>query len=167
GSEEACRLVRGEDGRWLVEDEDVRVACERARDLDALAGPDGQRVGAGVRIAELEPERLREPPDTGAAGSRNARLSATLAAPMRRSCCGTRTSPAWRASRALRYDACDPPRRISPESATSRPAAIDTSVDFPAPFSPRRAWISPENTTRSASERAWVSPKRFEMRRSS
>ncbi len=103
----------------------------------------------------------------GAAGSRNARLSATLAAPIRRSCCGTRTSPAWRAPFALRYDTGDPPRRISPESAASRPAAIDTSVDFPAPFSPRRAWISPGKTTRSASERACVSPKRFDMRRSS
>ena len=147
GSEERRRLVGGEDGRRLVEDEDVRVAGERARDLDALAGPDGQRVDAGVRVAELErrtPARAARhgraataaDSKNGAAGSRNARLSATLAAPIRRSCCGTSASPARRASRALRNDAGDPRAGSRP----SRPRA--------APRRSTRAWISRRRSRR-------------------
>jgi hypothetical protein len=113
------------------------------------------------------PRRARALSKSGAFRSRRARLSATLAAPTRRSCCGTRAIPASRASRARRNAVGRPSRRISPESAASRPAAIETSVDLPAPFSPSSAWISPGRTERSASERACVEPNRFEMARSS
>ena len=42
---------------------------------------------------------------------------------------------------------------------------ILTSVLFPAPFSPRTAWISPVRTSQVTPSSAWVAPKRFEIRR--
>src|SRR3982074_1777355 len=39
------------------------------------------------------------------------------------------------------------------------------SVDFPAPFSPSSAWISPASSLRETSSSAWIEPKRFEMPR--
>src|SRR3712207_8305457 len=38
--EELFDLLRGEDGRWLVEDEQARVPVERLEELDALLLPD-------------------------------------------------------------------------------------------------------------------------------
>src|SRR5664280_3302274 len=75
-------------------------------------------------LASLATRARRAAADSknGAAGSRNARLSPTLAAPIRRSCCGTRASPASRASRGERNATGDPFLRISPESAGRRPA---------------------------------------------
>ena len=35
-SDELARLLRGQDGRRLVEDEDLRAAIERLQDLDPL-----------------------------------------------------------------------------------------------------------------------------------
>ena len=69
GREEGGRLVGGEDGRGLVEDEDFGGARERSRDLDALARPDGQRFDAVVRPAELEREVPREPRDARPPGA--------------------------------------------------------------------------------------------------
>ena len=34
-------------------------------------------------------------------------------------------------------------------------------VDFPAPFGPRKPWISPASTVRSSPSRAMVRPNRF------
>ncbi len=41
-----------------------------------------------------------------------------------------------------------PPISTSPESGMVEPAATAMSVDFPAPFSPTRAWTSPGSTSR-------------------
>ena len=60
--------------------------------------------------------RAREDSKTGAKGSRRARLSATVAASTRRSCCGTRAIPARRAARGSENDDGAPSRRISPAS---------------------------------------------------
>ena len=70
GREQGRRLVGGEDGRGLVEDQHVRRRRERAGDFDALAGADGQRVDTRVRIPEFEAERVREPGDAEAARAR-------------------------------------------------------------------------------------------------
>ena len=57
--------------------------------------------------------------------------------------------------------------RISPSSAWYRPYSTFISVDLPAPFSPRRQWISPGSTVRSMWSLATRAPKRLVMPRSS
>src|SRR6266581_4417508 len=46
------------------------------------------------------------------------------------------------------------------------PLAIPRSVDFPDPFSPTTAWISPARQSTLASRSAWTAPNRFETSRS-
>ena len=54
--EDLFRLLRREDGRRLVQDEDARVAIERLEDLDALLLADRQSRHLGVGI-DVEAER--------------------------------------------------------------------------------------------------------------
>ena len=58
-SEDLLRLLGGEDGGGLVEDEDAGIAVERLEDLDPLLLTDGQSVDPGVGI-EVEAELLAE-----------------------------------------------------------------------------------------------------------
>ena len=44
---------------------------------------------------------------------------------------------------------CFPPRKISPSSGWYCPKRIFIRVDFPAPFSPKMAWISPALISKS------------------
>src|SRR5687768_14785842 len=60
----------------------------------------------------------------------------------------------------------EPSTTTSPESGCSMPATTFISVDFPAPFSPRRATTSPARTSRLTPFRAWTPGKRFWMFRS-
>ncbi len=52
--------------------------------------------------------------------------------------------------------------RTSPASGTSAPARIFIRVDFPAPFSPTIAWISPRRTARETPSRACTPGKALE-----
>ena len=54
-----------------------------------------------------------------------------------------------------------PSKEISPVSAVSAPESTLISVDFPAPFSPTRAWTSPTSTDRSALRIARTAPNRL------
>src|SRR5271166_7197995 len=56
-----------------------------------------------------------------------------------------------------------PSRRISPPSPRKAPVRILISVDLPAPFSPRRAWISPASTRRSTPSSALTPGNAFEI----
>ena len=60
--EQLLRLLRGEHGGRLVEDEDVRVAIERLQDLDALLLPDGDVLDPRRRV-DRQPEAIRDLPD--------------------------------------------------------------------------------------------------------
>ncbi|MDT4813920.1 hypothetical protein FQZ97_469140 [compost metagenome] len=60
-----------------------------------------------------------------------------------------------------------PHSTISPSSGWWMPSMMFISVDFPAPFSPHRAWISPACSEKSTPESAREAPKRFAMPRSS
>ena len=51
-----------------------------------------------------------------------------------------------------------------PESGCSRPYIIFTKVDFPAPFSPSNAWISPRLMLNDTSSFAVKSPKCLKIR---
>src|SRR5438093_7323626 len=59
-----------------------------------------------------------------------------------------------------------PSIRISPSSAWYRPYRMFMSVVFPAPFSPRSAWISPSSIVRSTWSFATTPGKRFVTPRS-
>ena len=127
--------------------------------------PTGSVVDASVGRAELEAERPREAGDASAA--RRGALEEARVAVEEREVVRDARGPdeeivlrdegeaglAARPGRA-RSGRDAPSRRTSPASAAIRPAAIETSVDLPAPFSPRSAWISPGKTMRLASERA-------------
>jgi hypothetical protein len=63
GPEERGGLVRREDGRRLVEDQDVGIGLERSGDTDALAGADRQLFDARVRAPEIEAGRPCETVD--------------------------------------------------------------------------------------------------------
>ena len=56
--------------------------------------------------------------------------------------------------------------RISPESGRWAPERTFISVDFPAPFSPTSAWISPRPRSSETSWFATTAPKRRVMPRS-
>ena len=59
--DELLGLLGREDGRRLVEDEDVRLAIQRLDDLDALPDADRQVLDEGVRV-DLQPvARPRSP----------------------------------------------------------------------------------------------------------
>src|ERR1700730_13484602 len=55
-----------------------------------------------------------------------------------------------------------PPISTVPELAAIAPAAIAINVDFPAPFSPKRACTSPSETSRDTSSRATTPGKVLE-----
>src|SRR5690606_7215470 len=66
--EQADRLLRGEDGRGLVEDEDAGVAVERLEDLDLLLEAHGQVLDAHVRL-DVEAELGDQPRGLPAGGA--------------------------------------------------------------------------------------------------
>src|SRR5262249_11962719 len=64
-------LVAIEPGRWLVEHQDGRLECERARKPDQLLDAEGQAVHGRVAIAlELDETMMRSPASRGRASSR-------------------------------------------------------------------------------------------------
>src|SRR3954468_3074123 len=74
----------------------------------------------------------------------------------------------WRsASRAWRKRTGRPSIRISPSYSACTPAMIFIKVDFPAPFSPTRPWISPRSSRKSTPSSACTPPKRLAMPASS
>jgi hypothetical protein len=51
---------------------------------------------------------------------------------------------------------CRPPISTEPASGRWAPVTILMRVDFPAPFSPTRAWISPGRRSNDTPFRAWT-----------
>src|SRR5262245_45622789 len=70
--------------------------------------------------------------------------------------------PYRRASAASAACSRCPPISIVPSSGVRTPLATPRSVDFPDPFSPISAWISPARHSTLTSRSAWTVPKRFE-----
>ena len=65
------------------------------------------------------------------------------------------------ASATLRMSTERPSISTVPLSGRTSPPMMLISVDFPAPFSPRSAWISPASSEKSTSFRAWTPPNRL------
>src|SRR5215510_1140306 len=93
--------------------------------------------------------------------SPSARFSATDRAGTRRSSCGIITMPAAMASRGLARRHGIPSIATVPASGRWTPSRMRMRVDFPAPFSPTSAWISPAVTLKLTSSSAVVAPKRL------
>src|ERR1700757_2696286 len=72
--------------------------------------------------------------------------------------------PARVASRGEAKETGWPPTRICPSKSWINPEAIFINVLFPAPFSPIRAWTSPDLNWKSTSRSTCVGPKDFEIR---
>src|SRR5690348_13331771 len=75
--------------------------------------------------------------------------------------------PSSKARRGEGIGVSTPSIRISPRSGLTSPQRIPIRVDLPAPFSPRRQWISPARKVRSMSSLARTFGNAFVMLRSS
>src|SRR3546814_14567896 len=93
--------------------------------------------------------------------SERAMVAATVSASKSEKGWKTMAMPSVRASRGERMTTGSPLQRISPPLGARMPNSIFTSVDLPAPFSPSRAWISPDAISRSMPVQAAKSPKYF------
>ena len=85
--------------------------------------------------------------------SRSPTFSATLRLSMIDSSCEASEIPAANAADAFAASYGTPSSWISPLSRAVSPVRTFSKVDFPAPFSPTRAWISPSPTSRLTSLR--------------
>ena len=160
----------GEGRGRLVEDQEPRVACP---------APWRSRPSAGARAAGSSPAPAGSRPRTrpgpaaprpGAAG-RGGRSGRSGAAGRRCRCCPRprgrasarvpgrcrRSRPGWRPADRGSVTSL-PARRMVPESGCTTPETILISVDLPAPFSPRMAWIEPWRQAKSTPSRARTPP---------
>src|SRR3954454_3535014 len=60
---------------------------------------------------------------------------------------------------------CLLPISRTPSSGARKPLAIPSNVDFPDPFSPTSAWISPARQSTLTSRSAWTAPNAFDTPR--
>ena len=158
----------------FVEDEDGGVAADRLGDLHHLAARQAEVADEGARVDVLaldageerlgapalggavdQPEALRRVGERDVVGDREVGDQRQLledaddagAGGLR---AGSRRRPAR------------PARRISPVSGRSTPEMILISVDLPAPFSPRTAWMVPRRQAKSTPSSARMPAKCFE-----
>ena len=152
--EDLLGLLRRQHGGRLVEDEDPCLPVERLEDLHPLLPADRQRADLDIGV-DVEPEPLAEldDPAIGLVPIEEDRVRHRLLA--EEDVVGDRqhrdqhevlvdhADPARdRVGRAADRDGL-PSSGISPSSGAASPYRMFMSVDFPAPFSPRSAWISP------------------------
>src|SRR6202041_2928578 len=100
-------------------------------------------------------------PKDSVGGSPNATFSATLRFSNSVKCWNTMPMPRSRASEGPDKTTFCPIQRNSPPLGWIRPYITLTSVDLPAPFSPRSAWISAGNRSRSMPSLARKEPYRL------
>src|SRR3989442_13329406 len=73
--------------------------------------------------------------------------------------------PRLRASAGVACRRARPLISIVPSSGATRPLAIPSNVDFPDPFSPTTAWISPARQSTLTSRSACTAPNAFDTLR--
>src|ERR1700685_385967 len=100
-------------------------------------------------------------PKDSVGGSPNATFSATLRFSNSVKCWNTMPMPRSRACEGPDKTTFCPIQRNSPPLGWIRPYITLTSVDLPAPFSPRSAWISAGNRSRSMPSLARKEPYRL------
>ena len=137
----SCRTGRSGSGA-KSKDASCARASSRMRARSMMAGrPNSRRTG----------------------GSPSARFSAIDSAGTRCSSCGMVMTPLTIASCGLDRWHARPPMVTCPSSGRATPPRMRTSVDFPAPFSPTSAWISPARTSKLTPSSAVVAPNRLRM----
>ena len=161
----------------LVEDDDARIADQRARDRDGLALPAGERGDRDPHRRDLRRQLAQQRPGLllhvdlveraaacaargRATGWRRRRGCRTARGPGRPS---RSRAPARR--RGSSISTGSPSYSIVPESGACTPDSTLTSVDLPAPLSPMRATTSPSFTQKSTSVSALTAPKCLPMPR--
>ena len=158
--EDLLGLLRRQDGRRLVEDEDPGLAVERLEDLDPLLPADRQRADLGVGVdLEAEPPAELDDPPLGLLAVEEDRVGHRLFAEddvlgdgedrdEHEVLVDHADAAGDGVGRAGQVDLL-PSSRISPSSGRASPYRTFIRVVLPAPFSPSRAWISPGRTSRS------------------
>ena len=169
--EEAVARRDVERGGRLVEDQDPRVAHERADDAAGLAVRERELLDRRCRArasAEQLVERL--PRARALLARRRCACASVVAARARRSRAPTaarRRAPPGRRSRCRASapragcgsSASSPSRRSVAGVGRWTPLRILTSVLLPEPFSPTSAWTSPARSSNEPSRSARVAPK--------
>ena len=170
GRVQLLRLAGAQRRGRLVHDDQLRVARERAQDLDLLllarAQPAGRAWPGQLEARAARRARRRPRRASGRAGPRRSTARRRGRRSARRSAAGRRTAPARSprpCARAPRAASGRRParrrRRIRPPSGASAPETMRPSVDLPAPFSPTRAWTEPRAMSSETPPSAWTPPK--------
>ena len=161
---ETLELAGGQAGRRLVHRDDARVLEQRASDLDDLPLRDLQ--GFDLRVGADRRDRVAASASAAASPGRRGRRTRSRAAAGGRGTCSERPSargpaeapggssrsrPGARRAAAQGQDLAVERDRAA--SGFTTPDIVRSSVDFPAPFSPRRAWTSPDERAATFAER--------------
>ena len=150
----------------LVENEHAGIDGERLGELEEVLVDDRQGVDAIFEV-RFEADVVEDSPDCrpalAAGGGDNLRnatrtFSATVKSGSSAGCWWTMAMPSWAAVAGVRRSTRAPSTSIVPLSGATVPEATFIRVDLPAPFSPRRAWISPAATSSVTSVRARTGP---------
>ena len=171
------RLMSGERGGGLVEDEHARLAIERLGDLHQL--PSAQRKAPRREFPAVPTSR----PSRRRSRTRARQLGivdeAGPARDMRPGRCFRRSRGGLKGSAPAEPPRCRlawPPRAsdastarpsisIAPPSGRSAPETMLIRVDLPAPFSPSKAWIRPGISSMETSRSTGLPKKAFDMPR--
>ena len=124
----------------LVEQQHGRLALEFAQQLDALLDPHRQRLDDRIRI-DRQPVRRGQLLHAAARRADVDPVQPRLGSRPSRTFSQTRKRST--SSKCWCTRPTTPSAATLPSSARTAPKAIAASVDFPAPFSPTSAWISP------------------------
>ena len=142
-----------------------RWAAERSR-----ASTSSGSACSWPRSARISPARRRmagRDSRPGRPRSGRKMFSSTERSGARLVSCITMAMPASSASRGLRTSSAWPRYTISPASRRTWPDMTRDSVDFPAPFAPSNACVTPGRRLRRASTSARVCAKLFVIARAS
>ena len=160
----ACWLGRSTPGRRLVEEEQLRLAGERAGDQHPLLLAAGQSEVTPVATPVGQADHLEGVVDGGPVGARERPEPAAAGQPAGGDDLPdrgrARRRPRWRAAARSRSATTRrkslsgvPKSATDPEASGSRPVSARTSVDLPEPLAPIRATSSPARTVRSMPRR--------------
>ncbi len=129
---------------------------------------DATRASSGSSMPRARPSssaRARSGPrrSTNPVASPRARFSRAVSEGTSMKCWCTIARPRRIASRAVAGASGPPSTDTTPRSGSRSPAAMRSSVDLPAPFSPTMAWTRPGSRCSEAPSRATASPNLLSM----
>ena len=150
---------RVEARRRLVEEDQLRVADQRERDVEPppLPARELRRERVGLLVEPDERDRLVDVARLEVVAGVELRGTRARSAPARRSTPAARRRRGC-ARRRRRAPGSTPSTLTSPAVRVRKPSRISTVVVLPAPFGPRKAKISPRSTSRSMPATASSSP---------